>query len=180
MKENKRFKIDIYGLKIGVHEYEFEINDELFESFEDSLVDNGKGECKVSLLKKETLMELTFDINASLELICDRSNEPFDYVIDSTETLLIKYGEEFDDSEEDIWVIPSGQQSINIQQPLYEYISLAVPMKKLHPKFEEDDIEEDDELEWVYTVGESEEEEEESKEEDIDPRWAALKNIKKN
>ena len=180
MKENKRYKIDVYGLKNGLHEYCFDINDELFESFGDSLIDSGDGTCTVTLLKKETMMELSFLIQASTTLICDRSNEPFEYEINSTDNLIVKYGEDFDDSNEEMWIIPSDCQSINIQQLLYEYLALSIPMKKLHPRYEEEECDDNAQLEWVYTVGQSDEEDTSQDEEDIDPRWAALKNIKKN
>ena len=174
MKANRDFQINIYGLRNGVHEYEFEFSQELFENFENRLIDSGKGQCLVKLEKKETLMELTFLITGNLELTCDRSTDPFDYPIDLTESLRIKYGEEFDDSRDDFWVIPNTEQSLNIEQVLYEFLTLAVPLKKLHPRFEGED---EEGMELVYS-SEEENEEEIEDENEVDPRWDALKNIK--
>ncbi len=175
MKRDKNFKIDIFGLRIGDHEYDFEFNDSLFEKIDDGLIESGQGDCKVTLTKKETMIELLFQISGKLELTCDRSLEKFDHPIALSEKLILKYGEEFDDSRDDIWVIPGTQQSINIEQPLYEYLSLAVPMKKLHPKY----IEENEEgLEFVYSSEEESMEEDLKEEQSTDPRWDALKNIK--
>lgn len=176
MKENKQFRIDIYGLKNGVHEFDFEFNDTLFDRFENRLIESGSGDCQVILTKKERMIELSFLINGSIELICDRSLEAFDYPLNLEHKLILKYGEEFDDSNDEMWVIPSGQQSINIAQLLYEYMSLAVPMKKLHPRFEED--EDEAELAFVYSSDDIDEQDPEDESENNDPRWAALKNIK--
>ncbi len=176
MKANRDFQIDIYGLKNGTHEYEFEFSPKLFENFENRLIDSGSGICRVELIKKETMMELNFSIEGSFELTCDRSTEKFDYPIRLSEHLIIKYGHEFDDSRDDYWVIPDTEQSINVEQVLYEYLTLAVPMKKLHPRFAEQE-EDDEEEEWVYS-SEDIEEEEEIEDNEVDPRWNALKNIK--
>lgn len=173
MKADRNFKIDIFGLKIGTHDFDFDFDQKLFDNIEDRLIDSGHGTCKVTLIKKETMIELLFQISGSLDLICDRSMENFDYPVALSEKLILKYGDEFDDSRDDFWVIPSTQQRINVEQILYEFLSLAVPMKKLHPKFQDED---EEGLEFVYSSEDEIVEEEEEKK--TDPRWDALKNIK--
>lgn len=178
MKGNKDFRIDIFGLKTGVHEFSFDFKETLFENQEDSLIENGQGTCDIELVKKDRLIEVNFDIHGSIKLTCDRSMEEFDYPISIQEQLILKYGEEFDDSEDDIWTIPSGQQSINIEKNIFDYLTLAVPMKKLHPRFEEEEEDDEYELELVYSSDEEEVEDTAPEEEEIDPRWALLKKIK--
>ncbi|RJE70915.1 MULTISPECIES: DUF177 domain-containing protein [Reichenbachiella] len=179
MKGNKHFKIDIFGLKLGSHDFSFEFDKSLFEKNEDSVIEAGQGRCDIQLIKKERLIEVNFDISGTIVLLCDRSLESFDYPIDIQEQLILKYGEEFDDSQDDIWTIPDGQQSINVEKNIFDYLTLAVPMKKIHPKFEEEGDEDDEyELELVYSSDVEEEETESTPEEEIDPRWALLKNIK--
>lgn len=178
MKANRQYKIDIYGLKIGVHEFDFEFDKTLFENIEDSVIESGHGKCTVTLDKKERLISIDFNIEGAIELICDRSLESFDYPINIKENLIVKYGEEFDDSRDDLLVIPDTQESLNVESNIYEYLTLAVPMKKIHPDFQdEEDDDEELEVALVYT---SEDEETDEKEDDdaIDPRWAALKKIK--
>lgn len=176
MKENRQYKIDIYGLKIGVHEFDFEFDQKLFENIENSVLETGHGKCTIVLDKKETLISLDFKIKGVIGLVCDRSLEPFDHPVDIEETLIIKYGEAFDDSRDDLLIIPNTQESINVESSIYEYLTLTVPMKKIHPDYR-DDSEEEEEIALVYT---SEDDEADEKENDdvIDPRWAALKNIK--
>ena len=66
------------------------------------------------------------------------------------------------------------EEKINIGEFIYEFITLAVPLKKLHPRFE-DELEEDDEPEMIYT---SQDEEETDDSQETDPRWEALKKLK--
>jgi uncharacterized metal-binding protein YceD (DUF177 family) len=55
---------------------------------------------------------------------------------------------------------------------MYEFIALEIPMKKLHPRFQN---ETDDEAEGkvIYSSGT-----EASEDEPIDPRWEVLKKLK--
>lgn len=177
MKADRQYKIDIYGLKIGVHEFDFEFDNKLFENVEDSVIESGHGKCTVILDKKERLISMDFKIEGMIELICDRSLESFDYPIDIEENLIVKYGEEFDDSEDDLLVIPDTQESLNVASNIYEYLTLAVPMKKIHPDFQDEEDDEELEIALVYS-SEDEETDEKEDNEAIDPRWAALKNIK--
>ncbi|WP_422360261.1 YceD family protein [Reichenbachiella sp.] len=177
MKADRQYKIDIFGLKIGLHEFDFEFDKKLFENIEDSVIESGHGKCTVILDKKERLISMDFKIEGVIELICDRSLESFDYPINIEENLIVKYGEEYDDSEDELLVIPDTQESLNVELNIYEYLTLAVPMKKIHPDFQDDEDDEEHELALVYT---SEDEEADDKEDNevIDPRWAALKNVK--
>lgn len=177
MKENRQYKIDIYGLKLGVHEFDFEFDKKLFENVEDSVIESGHGQCTIVLDKKETLISIDFKIIGVIELICDRSLESFDYPIEIKDNLIVKYGEEFDDSRDDLLIIPNTQESINVESNIYEYLTLAVPMKKVHPDFQDEEEDEEEQIALVY----SSQDEETDNEEDndvVDPRWAALKNIK--
>ena len=174
MKGLRDFQIDIFRLSHKLHEFEFNIDDRLFSQFEHSIVDHGKGKCYLELTKSETMMTLNFQIDASVELICDRSLDSFDYPIKIDEKVIIKFGEDNYSLSEDVIVIKQDTASINIGEFIYEFITLAVPLKKLHPRFE-DELEEDDEPEMIYT---SQDEEETDDSQETDPRWEALKKLK--
>jgi len=174
VKELDKFDIDIIKLGTGSHDYQFEIGNSFFEAFGGEIINKGKGNVNVTLDKNERLIDVTFHLDLEVELTCDRSLEKFDYQIDETEGLIFKYGDEEGELDENIIIIPHNSQRINLAQPIYEFISLAVPMKKLHPRFDgEDDI---DEL--VYTS--KKEEKKEIEEKATDPRWEALQKLKKN
>lgn len=157
-----------------MHSFDFEFENSFFELFEDSIIEKGKGTCHLELMKEETMMTADFQIDAEVELICDRSLEPFMFPIKKSENLLIKFGEEDVELGDEIISIHRDTQSLNIAQNIFEYLTISIPMKKLHPKFEGE--EETDEL--IYSSDDFVEEEEEN-EETLDPRWEALRNLKK-
>ncbi|MEQ8907504.1 DUF177 domain-containing protein [Ekhidna sp.] len=170
MKDLKAFKIEIFGLSNSTHDFNFAFNDDFFTHFENSLVSKGKGTCDVILTKTDSMITLDLTIEGSIELECDRSLELFDYPISINKEVIYKYGDEEKELSEDVFVILKGEQEINIAEFLYESISLEVPMKKLHPKFQDEP--ETDEMIYVSDTDEG------SQEESTDPRWEALKKLK--
>ncbi len=169
MKILRQYKIGIYGLSLGGHNFSFEFDEHFFSVFENSLITKGKGTCLVDLTKSASMVSLTLKIEGVIELVCDRSLEAFDHKIDTSHELIYKYGEEEKELSENMYVIRKDTQEINIGNFLYEFISLEIPMKKLHPKFQDED--ESDQL--IYTSDEKE-----KQDKDIDPRWEALKKLK--
>ena len=173
MEALKKYKIDIADLSLGEREYQFKFDEEFFESFENSIANKGSGLIKIVLNKTESFIELSLHISGIIELSCDRSMDLFDFPIDTQKEVIIKFGDEPDlvEDEEDILFITWNTPSINVAQLIYEYISMEIPMKKLHPRFQENDNN-DDEL--VYSSQVNSEEEIKT-----DPRWSKLKELKK-
>lgn len=175
----EKFNIDIYKLQNGVHQYQFDIDSSLFEAFENSIVDKGTGSVQVELEKTETFIKLHFDINVSVQLECDRSLDLFDYPIHSENSLILKYGDHEEEINDEIVIIPHEKQRINLAQYIYEFIGLSIPMKKLHPRYADEN--EDDEL--IYSsdnLSEDQPDDQNTSDDDIDPRWQKLKNLNKN
>ena len=170
-KELREFQINIYSLTNKLHDFEFEITNKLFDTKEFSLISKGNGVCKLRLEKSETLMNLHFDIEAEVELTCDRSLETFLYPVKVEEDIIIKFGEDDITLSDDVIVIRKDASSINVGDYIYEFVSLAVPMRKIHPRFEGEE-----QPDLIYTSQSEEAEEEDS--ESIDPRWEALKKLK--
>ncbi|MFY0600453.1 MAG: DUF177 domain-containing protein [Cyclobacteriaceae bacterium] len=173
-RELREFQINIYNLSNKLHEFEFEISNKLFENQEFSLIEKGTGQCKLALEKSETMMNLHFSIEAEVELICDRSLDPFLYPISLEEDIVIKFGEDDYVLSEDVVVIRKDSPSINIENYLYEFLSVAVPMKKLHPRFGDDD----DQPDLIYSSSDGDSESEKEQDDVLDPRWEALKKLK--
>jgi uncharacterized protein len=183
----KAYDIEIIKLKEGKHQFSFPVTDGFFNHFEDNdIVKKGNLTADIILDKQANLIEATFDIKGPVELTCDRSLELFDYHLDTNQKVRYKYGPEEAEINEEIFMITRDTPKINVAQLIYEFIILAIPAKKIHPDYEyemdDDDFEAEGEL--VYSSDEPDAEEPESdqqqdSEENTDPRWEALKNLKK-
>ena len=183
-KELRKYEIQIQGLADGEHEFEYEVNGRFFEAFEQDMVDAGEFKVLLELNKSATMLQLDFDITGNVELICDRSLDKFTQEISIQEPYIYKFGDTRKVVAEDMEIIPFGVAEINIAQLIFDLVALSVPVKKLHPRYDE---EEEEGGGYAYSTKteatakpeEGAEEKSEDKEENVDPRWAALKSLKK-
>jgi uncharacterized metal-binding protein YceD (DUF177 family) len=181
LRKFKEFDIDLVGLANKQHDYQYVVDDAFFALFENSLVQVGKCEVSIALNKTETMLMCDFNIRGSIQLTCDRSLELFDYSIKSMEQIIFKYGDEAKELSDEVVIIPRELATLNLAQYIYEFIGLCVPIKKLHPKFVEEDLsqegdEDEDILVYSSTTVSSEEDDNESSQ-GTDPRWENLKKL---
>jgi uncharacterized metal-binding protein YceD (DUF177 family) len=165
----KEFDIHISKLTLGQHDYSHKIDDRFFELFEYSLVEHGALQADLILDKKLTFLQLSFDIKGNVRLICDRSLDEFDFPVDCRHDLIIKFGDEDQEISDKVEVVQHGTQTINIAKYIYEFVTLEIPMKKLHPRYQE----KSGETPIVFSSGDSDNDESGS-----DPRWNELKKNK--
>src|SRR5262245_44803583 len=161
----ENFKVNIIGLSLSAHRFDFKFGDEFFETYGRGLVSNGAFAASVVLDKRETIIEATFHIEGATRLTCDRSLEEFDHPMHIDGTILFKYGAEATELSDEIVLITRDQASLDLGQYLYELIGINVPMKRLHPRFRQDGLEESD-IRLVYSSSP----EEGNEEAPVDPR----------
>lgn len=171
----KDFTIQFVGLKQGEHCFEYKIDNKFFEHFEYDEFNDAKLDVKVILNKKTTLLELHFETSGTVNVYCDLTNEPFDQQINNAFDLVVNFGNEFNNENENILIIPHDEYEINIAQYIYELIVLSVPFKKIHPGVKDGTLNSEilDKLEELSPKGL----EDENKNDDIDPRWNILKKL---
>jgi uncharacterized metal-binding protein YceD (DUF177 family) len=171
----KAFSINIIGLSNKLHQFDFELGDTFFKHFGTELVPGGQFKAVVVLNKHETFMEADFKIKGQAHLVCDRSLEPFDHPVYVDKKIVFKYGEEEGEIDDDVVIISHDRASLELGQYMYEFIGLEIPIKRLHPKFQDEEDDENEEGKLIYT---SATEEDKNEEEQIDPRWEKLKKLK--
>jgi uncharacterized metal-binding protein YceD (DUF177 family) len=177
MKPLKEFTIPFVGLKVGKHQFEFDIDQAFFEHFEYEDFNHVNVKADVILEKKTTLLELDFKISGSVNINCDLTNEPYDQDIENEFHLVVNFGDEYNDENIDILIVPHGTYEINIQQYIYELIVLAVPIKRVHPGVEDGTLDSDILKKLEQLSPGLKEKKEQNEDDDIDPRWNTLKKL---
>jgi len=172
----RAYTVNIVGLSKTTHRFEFEVGNEFFSQYGASVVSEGALTAVVDLDKRETLIEATFDITGSVGLICDRSLDPFDYPVDAKKKLVFKYGDADQELSDEIIMIHRDTDTLELGQYIFEFITLEIPIKKLHPRFQEE--EETDDLSEGKIIYTSKSDDDKNDGEDIDPRWEILKKLK--
>lgn len=173
MRKLKEYTISFAGLKQGQHQFVYEIDKAFLDLFEYDDVNDIRQTVTVDLNKKSTLLELHFTNTGFVNVNCDLSNEPFDLEIKGNLSLVVKFGEEFNDENEELLILPHGESQLNVAQYIYELIVLSIPAKRVHPDVENGTLHSEilDKLDELSPKEATEENE------NIDPRWESLKNI---
>ena len=170
MDKFRNYDVAFTGLKNGKHEFKFEVEQSFFDLFEtEQEFTNAHINVDVALEKHTTFLDLEVAISGKVDLICDITAEEFSHPINNSIKILVKFGEEYDDSNEEIITIPHGDSAFNIAQIIYEAVILSIPMKKISPNVNDEDIE---------LIEKFSPKIEEDKEHEVDPRWEALKKLK--
>ncbi|MCD6180346.1 MAG: DUF177 domain-containing protein [Bacteroidales bacterium] len=171
MDNIRDYVISFRGLKIGDHEFDFQISDSFFESFEYSRTEKGELSLKVILNKAENMLKLNLNFKGNVTVSCDSCGEDFDYPLNFTENLIVKFSDkELEDNDEVIF-LPNSAYEIKLTQLIYEYINLALPMRLTHPEDENGNPSCQINVldKFKYSL---------EQENEMDPRWDALKKLK--
>jgi uncharacterized metal-binding protein YceD (DUF177 family) len=136
MSHRREYEIAFVGLKPGIHEYSYEITDKFFVPFEQQDFRNCKATVKLRLDKNNGFMLLKFELGGSLDVTCDRciSNLPIDLWDEFN--IIVKMVEDPDimnsqEEDPDVYFISRQESHIDVQNWIYEFINLSIPMQKV-------------------------------------------------
>ena len=179
MNKTKEYLIPFIGLKTGKHHFEYQISNSFFEIFDYQEFNNSNIKVNVVLEKKSTIMELSFKHKGSVNVPCDMTNEEFDLPIKGKMKLIVRFGDVFNNDNEELLVIPHGEFQIEISQYIYEMIVLSVPLRRIHPGIKDGSLNTEAlaKLKELTVEKLKRENKKEEKEENIDPRWDKLKQL---
>ena len=133
MKPLVPFNLPISGLRDGMHEFRFQVDQAFFGCFEGSVIQQGSLTVDLTLDKRPSLMVLHFRIEGTVQVECDRCLALFDLPIRDEQDLLVKY-DEAPREEGEVIYIDKGTPSLSVAKFVYEFIHLAVPMNKTHER----------------------------------------------
>ncbi len=164
------------GLPTGVHEYTFEITGTFFNGTEYSEISRAGIVVNARLTKQNNLMQIHFELQGTVGIECDRCLKDFDFPIHANEDLVIRHGKPSESTDE-ILVVPEGQDEVDISHYLYEYITLALPARRVPCELDEERFECDEDtlkrLEDLSHEGAQDNNEN-------NPMWEQLSKIKYN
>ena len=168
--EFDQFLIGFEGFKLGEHDFRFLVDNTFFKSLEYSEIQEGRVVVDAVFIKSERLMEMNLDFNGEVIVPCDLCGENLVQKIDFKESVVIKTGAQ-QDEDEGIIILEKGETDIDISHYLYESISLSLPFKRVHEQVEGEPKCNEELMAKINGNVDNNDDE-------IDPRWAALKNLK--
>jgi len=164
------FRIPFKGLGLGTHKYEWEIGKKFFDAIENPDILDCDLKVEMELDRQERMMVLSFIITGEIETECDRCLGQLIMPVNIEQSYIIKFGYERIEESEDVIVIPESDYQFDVSELIFDYVSLFLPIKKVHEEDENgNSLCNGEVLAKLNEIAENE---------DVDPRWDALKNIK--
>jgi len=135
MGTRHQYDIAFVGLKPGLHQYQFEVDDKFFQEYKQAEFSNCHAIIKLTLEKNTSFMMLKFEVGGNVEVNCDRCGnnlrvelwDEFNMVVK-----LIENPDEMNETEEDpdIYYISRTESHLRIADWMYEFVTLSIPMQK--------------------------------------------------
>ncbi|MCG9792147.1 YceD family protein [Flavobacterium algicola] len=176
MSSTKEYLIPFVGLKNGKHHFEYQLNNTFFKIFDYDEYQDSDIKVSIVLEKQSNMLELNFKHKGTVNVPCDLTGEDFDLAVKSKMKLIVRFGEEFNNDNEELLIVPYGEFEIDVAQYIYEMIVLSVPQRRVHPGVKDGSLK-SEALEKLNELTIKEEKEIKEEDENIDPRWEKLKKL---
>jgi uncharacterized metal-binding protein YceD (DUF177 family) len=134
---NQDIIIPIKGLPLGESSFRFEIGEPFFQAFENRQIKDADCSVMVSVKRYQTLLEITCRVGGFVVVECDRCLEDLTLKVDIEPHLTVGFGSvDVDDesADDDVLVIDRSESELNLNQFVYDYICLGLPLVKVHPE----------------------------------------------
>ena len=173
-KLSNPYLIQFAGLKTGEHKFFYVIDDTFFKDRKYSEIQQAHINTEVTLINEPHLLVFDIKMEGTINVLCDRCGDPFDFPVWGEQKLIVSLtNDKFE--EDDIVSMPFESSEIDISQHLYEYVTLLLPQRRIHPDTKDGKNGcNQDALKRLENFSAKEAEKK------TDPRWDALKNIKQN
>ncbi len=169
-----KYNVDLKGLKAEPLVLEFALDNAFFADIDGEEFQKGSVKAVVKARKNRDVYDFDFELAGTVVVPCDRCLDDLEIEVATTNTLRVKLGDEYAD-DGDMVVVPEQDGDLNIAWYLYEFIALALPMKRVHAPGK-CNREMDGKLGKHMHGGQNADEGDDSAVA-TDPRWDILKNI---
>ena len=183
------FNLPLKTLSAGTHEFNYKLDKQFFADMEYADVRDADLDVHLKVVYHNDIYSLNFVIKGSITMLCDRCLDDLVIAIDTTYDINVEYGDDYNDESDDLLIIPSSDNNLNVSYMLFDTVVLVIPIKHVHPMGKcnrqmsallkkhragivEDDADIDDAIyDSIDSIDDSV---------PTDPRWAALKGLGSN
>jgi uncharacterized metal-binding protein YceD (DUF177 family) len=136
MSQRREYEIAFVGLKPGMHVFEYRVEDKFFVPYGEQDFTNCIANIKLSLDKKNGFMQLKFDVDGTVDVICDKCGNTLPMQLWDEFNIIVKIVDEpevMNEQEEDpdVYYISRGESHLHMADWIYEFINLSIPLQKM-------------------------------------------------
>ena len=175
MKTLKEYELQLKSLPKGEHVFSYHLDDKFFATMESADIKGGSIDAEVVVVATADAYELTFSVVGEVTVECDRCLDDMSCPVDAEYHTFVRFGSEYDDSTDDLLIIPESDNGLDVSRLLYDTVALALPLQHVH-----DEGECNEEMSEILRRHSGAMPADSDGEAMVDPRWEALKKFKNN
>ena len=130
--------IPVKGLPYGESIFRFEIGEPFFQAFGNNPIKDADCSVRVSVIRHQTLLDVACEVTGFVVVECDRCLEDLTLKVDIEPHLMVGFGSvEVDEDaagDEDVLVLDPTEKELDLNQFVYDYVCLSLPLVKVHPE----------------------------------------------
>src|SRR5215471_20600301 len=119
MKQLSEFLITFAGLKVGKHQFDYQIDKAFFANYEYDEFEDSNIKVDLVLEKKNTMLELVFKHKGTVFVPCDLTGEMFDLPVKGKFRLVVQFGDAYNNDNEELLILPVEEHQIDVSQFIY-------------------------------------------------------------
>lgn len=127
------YKLPLKSLAAGTYDYEYHLGKQFFTDMESADIHDADLTVKLTVTHKRDIYRLDFTITGTITLICDRCLDDLIMPVDTTYSIAVKYGDDYNDEADDLLIIPESDNFLNVAYMIYDTVALTIPIKHVHP-----------------------------------------------
>lgn len=127
------FKLALKSMPKGNNEFSYHLGKKFFENMENTDIREANLDVRLNVNHTDTFYDLTFDVDGTVTVLCDRCLDDLEVPIKADYHVVVKFGESYDDTTDELLVIPETDNYLNVAYMLYDTVMLAIPIKHVHP-----------------------------------------------
>jgi len=136
MGNSREYDIAFVGLKPGVHEFNYQVDDKFFANYKETDFNNCYASVKLTLEKNNSFMLLKFEVGGSVNVVCDRCGNTLPLDLWDEFNLVVKQvenPEEMNQNEEDpdVFYISRTESHLHLAGWIYEFVLLSIPNQRM-------------------------------------------------
>ena len=136
MSARREYEIAFVGLKPGLHEFTYEVDDKFFALRTKPDFDNVHAQVKLVLDKKPSFMLLKFAVGGKADVSCDRCGNQLTLTLWDDFEILVKMVDNPDemnsrDEDPDVFYISRTESHLHVADWIYEFVTLSVPTHRM-------------------------------------------------
>jgi uncharacterized metal-binding protein YceD (DUF177 family) len=136
MAGRRAIEIAFVGLKPGLHEFSYEVDDKFFAELEGKEFTGCEATVKLLLDKKNGFMLLKFEVGGKADVSCDRCGNTITKDLWDEFNMVVKLVENPDEmntqeEDPDVQYISRSESHLHLNDWIYEFVLLSIPLQRM-------------------------------------------------